>query len=307
MSETVVIANPAAAAGRVGRTRELLQAQITEALGPCRFVETERAGHATTLARDAAEKGVSRVLSLGGDGTHHEVVNGLMEHRNGPRVAFGVLPAGTGGDLRRTLGVMTLEDALKAIKDRPVRSVDVGHARFTDDAGEEQSRWFVNLASCGMSGLVDRIVNTSSKRLGGAASFYLGTLRAMAQYRPARVSIKADGRDLGVHTISLVVVGNGQYAGGGMRFCPEAQIDDGVFDLVVVPDAGVVRSVMRTPKLYDGTIAKIPGVVTARVREVTIEMIERTAWLDLDGEAPGKGPVTFRAHAGRLRLAGAPT
>ena len=107
-------------------------------------------------------------------------------------------------------------------------------------------------------------------------------------------------------TARLVVVDLDDPARGPLKKSLLVRAGQRLFARRPVPDAGVVRSVMRTPRLYDGTIAKVPGVVTARVREVTIEMIERTAWLDLDGEAPGKGPVTFRVYAGRLRLAGAP-
>lgn len=306
MSDTVIIANPAAAAGRVGREKQALHARIEAVLGPCRFVETRESRHAIDLAREAVASGATRVLSLGGDGTHHEVVNGILSDARGEAVIFGILPAGTGGDLRRTLGVMTFEAALEALKNRPPRKVDVGVAEFTDANGIAVTERFVNLASCGMSGLVDRLVNASSKRLGGTVSFLAGTLRAIAQYKPARVRITADGRDLGEHEISLVVVGNGRYAGGGMHFCPDARIDDGVLDLVVVPHAGPVRSALRVPHLYKGTVAEVPGVVTAKVREVKIELLARDAWLDLDGESPGGAPVTFRIEASKLLLAGAP-
>ncbi len=306
MAGTVVIANPAAGAGRVGRSREGLRARVVAALGPCEWVETARPGHAVELAREAAATGASRVLSLGGDGTHHEVVNGLMGHVDGGRVAFGVLPAGTGGDLRRTLGAWTVDHALRAIRERPARHVDVGRADFTADGGGAAGAWFVNLASCGASGLVDRVVNASSKRLGGAASFYAGTLRAMMRYEPARVRVTADGRDLGEHRVSLVIAGNGRYAGGGMRLCPHARLDDGLLDLVIVPYAGRLGTLARTPHLYAGTLARIPGAVTARAREVAVEAVENAAWLDLDGESPGRAPVTFRAEPSRLLLAGAP-
>ncbi len=302
---TVVVVNPAAAAGRVGRDLPALRVAIEGRLGPCHFVSTTRAFDAAALARDAAAGGATRVLSLGGDGTHHEVVNGLMQHAGAP-VTFGVLPVGTGGDLRRTLGVSTLAEALEAIVSRPARLVDVGHATFLDDTGRERERWFVNLASCGMSGLVDRLVNGASKRLGGTLSFALGTLRALARYQPARVHIEADGRDLGEHDVALVVVGNGRYAGGGMHLCPEARLDDGALDLVVVPHAGLVRSLGRTPHLYRGTVASVPGVVALRAREVQVGCVRGTAWLDLDGESPGRAPVTFRALSARLLLAGAP-
>ncbi len=304
--DTVVIANPAAAAGRVGRARDALRGAIAEALGPCRYVETERPGHAVALAREAVTDGAARVLSLGGDGTHHEVVNGLMDHPDRGRVTFGVLPAGTGGDLRRTLGVWTLGDALRAIRERAARPMDVGRATYVADDGSDGARWFVNLASCGASGLVDRLVNASSKRLGGRAAFVAGTLRAMARYEPARVRVTADGRDLGEHEIATLVVGNGRYAGGGMCFCPAGRIDDGALDLLVIPHAGMARSLWRAPRLYRGTAGALPGAVTARVAEVTVKALANTAYLDLDGESPGRATATFRVHPGALRLAGAP-
>lgn len=306
MSRTVVIANPAAGAGRVGRERDAVRRAVDEALGPCEHVETTRAGEAVSLARAAVEDGAGRVLSLGGDGTHHEVVNGLMGHPDGAGVAFGVLPAGTGSDLRRTLGVATLGDALRALRERQTRAVDVGRAEYVCDDGSPGARWFVNLASCGITGLVDRLVNASGKRLGGTLSFAVGTVRGMLRYDPARVRVTADGRDLGAHDVSFVLVGNGRYGGGGMHFCPDARLDDGALDLVVMPHLGFARSAVHAHHLYRGTVGRAPGALVARVTEVRVEPIEHTAWLDLDGESPGRAPVTFRVHPGRLRLAGAP-
>lgn len=304
--KTTVVVNPAAAAGRVGRELPEYRKQIEQALGKCHFASTTFAGEATVLARAAVDAGADRVLSLGGDGTHHEIVNGLLSHSRAADVVFGVLPAGTGGDFRRTVGVWTLAEALGAIGERPVRAVDVGHASFVDDDGNPRERWFLNLASCGMSGLVDRRVNASSKRFGGTVSFFVGTLRAMATYEPVLARIEADGRDLGEHRISVCVVGNGQYAGGGMHFCPKASLTDGKLDLVVLPHAGVLRSLARTPHLYRGTLATIEGVIVEKVSSVRLSPLEGTGWLDLDGESPGRAPVTFRVEPRRLLLAGAP-
>ena len=120
------------------------------------------------------------------------------------------------------------------------------------------------------------------------------------------VRVIADGRDLGEHALATLVVGNGRYAGGGMLFCPDARLDDGALDLVVISHAGLVRAAMRTPNLYRGTLAALPGVITARVSEVTVEALAHTAYFDLDGESPGRATATFRMHPGALRLAGAP-
>ena len=144
-------------------------------------------------------------------------------------------------------------------------------------------------------------------RLGGGVAFAVGTVQAMLRYDPARVRVTADGRDLGAHAISFLVVGNGRYAGGGMHFCPDALLDDGALDLVVMPHLGLGHALANAHHLYRGTHGRVPGALIAKVAEVTVEVIANTAWLDLDGEAPGRAPVTFRVRPGRLRLAGAPT
>lgn len=304
---TVVIANPAAAAGAVRRRRDALRAQVTAALGPVEYVETIGPGDASARAREALDAGATRVLSLGGDGTHHEVLHGLMSHPDAARACLGVLPVGTGGDFRRTLGVTDVDDALRAIRERPEVTIDVGHAAYTDDAGMSAARWFLNLASCGIGGLVDRMVNASHKRYGAVGTFLTAGLRALARYAPPVVRVRVDGRDLGAHAISMVLAGNGRYAGGGMLLCPDASLTDGLLDVVVIAHAGALRSAMRMPHLYRGTVASVPGVVTARGVEVTVEIVEGEALLDLDGESPGRAPVTWRALPARLRLAGCAT
>jgi diacylglycerol kinase family enzyme len=278
---TVVVVNPSAAAGRVGKQRTRLRHAIETVIGPCRFVETVRQGHAPQLVHEAIESGATRLLSLGGDGTHHEVVNGIMAHPDGEGVTLGILPVGTGGDLKRTLGAHSLPDALRAVVEEPVRAVDVGHARFFDDHGHPTERWFINIASCGISGLVDRLVNSTSKRLG-------------------------DGRSLGQHEAMMVLVGNGCFAGGGMQFCPHAQLDDGLLDLLIVPAAPLLPSLLRTRHLYQGTLAAVDGVISARATQVTVRPLAEAAQLllDLDGESPGTAPVTFSNHPKKLKLAG---
>ena len=303
---TVILVNPSAAAGRVGKQRPKLRQTIETVIGPCRFLETTRPGHAPQLVHEAIESGATRLLSLGGDGTHHEVVNGIMAHPNGEGVTFGILPVGTGGDLKRTLGAHSLPDALRAVVEEPVRAVDVGHARVCDDHGHPTERWFINIASCGISGMVDRLVNSTSKRLGGKVSFFLGTVRALGRYRPTMVEVIADGRSLGPHEAMMVLVGNGCFAGGGMQFCPQAKLDDGLLDLLIVPAAPLLPSLLRTRHLYQGTVAAVDGVISARATSVTVRPLAETAQLllDLDGESPGTAPVTFSIHPKRLKLAG---
>lgn len=301
-ARTVVIANPAARGGGVARRWEALTGAVTQALGDVRFARTERPGHAGELAQRAVDGGATTVLSLGGDGTHHEVLQGLMR-AGSTEVALGVVPAGTGGDFRRSLRPTEFDAMLLALPTCEARAVDVGHAAYVTDAGEPAERWFLNVASCGMGGRIDRAVNASGKGL-GAMSFLLATVQALGTFVPPRVRLYADGEAMGERDVSLVAVCNGRYAGGGMYFAPDAALDDGWLDVVVIEHAPAWRSLPDVRHLYAGTLATSPRVTTRRAKELRVEVVHGEALLDLDGESPGRAPVTWRVVPGALRLLG---
>ncbi|MCK6544997.1 diacylglycerol kinase family lipid kinase [Myxococcota bacterium] len=294
--DTWLIANPAARGGALAAELDAIASKVRAVVGAVHVAKTEAPGDATTLAVDAVAAGATRVLSLGGDGTHNEVVEGLM--RAQPHGAsLGILPAGTGGDLRRSLRHGSIDALVAALPTLVPRRIDVGRATW----GDGVSRCFVNLASCGVSGLVDRRVNASSKRL-GAASFALATVRAIVAFRAPRVRVTIDGDELEPRTIDLVAACNGRYAGGGMCFAPSAELDDGLLDVVVIDHAPALRSLVDLPKLYRGRLAGVGRVTLRRAKVVTVEPLEGTAPLDLDGESPGDAPVQFRVEPGALAL-----
>ena len=305
-ARTVVIANPAAAGGRVGQRWEHLVEQVHRALGPVSLRRTERAGHGIELAAQAVAEGATDLLSMGGDGTHNEVINGIMTAGPAPgAVTLGVLPAGTGGDFRRVLAhAHSLEDALAHLATASAHTIDLGRCTYTGDDGRPGQRWFVNIASCGISGLVCRIANASSKRLGGKATFYLSTLRAMAAYRASPVRVVVDGRAVGEHRITSLQACNARFAGGGMMFAPDALLDDGLLDLVILEDPGLVRTLAMTGSIYEGTHVRLPHVHVHRGRRIEVEPLDaqRPAWVDIDGEAPGTAPTTFEIVPGAIRL-----
>lgn len=306
---TVLIANPAAAGGGVGRGWTALETRLRSALGPVEIQRTARPGHASELAAQAVRAGRREILSLGGDGTHNEVVGGIMAARPAPgEVTLGILPAGTGGDFRRLLqDSMSLEAALAALPGARVDPIDLGLCRYTADDGHPGERWFLNIASCGISGLVCRHVNASSKRLGGTLTFYLATLRALTGYRAAPVRVRLDGRDLGVHAITSLQACNGRFAGGGMMFAPQARLDDGLLDLVILRDPGLLRTVAMTGDIYKGTHLRHAHVEAHQGRHILVEPQDPDlpAWVDIDGEAPGRAPVEFELVPTPIRLRGA--
>ena len=307
---THIVVNPNAGGGRLRRAWTRHEGMLRELLGHgVEVVFTEAAGDGRAKARAAVEAGAECVLSVGGDGTHHEVVNGLLEiaGEGAQPMVFGALPGGTGGDFFRAWhGGRDLIAVARSFVDATPRPFDVGLVRYTTDSGEEEARHFVNMASCGLAGLVDRMANRSSKRLGGTVTFFVATARAVLGYTPCRVHITVDGEARGEFVVSSVCVGNSRFAGGGMMLAPRAEIDDGLLDVTVFEAKSKLHTLALAPRLYAGRYADHPGIHEFRGRHIVVEEIDGVAWLDVDGEAPGRGPVTFEVVPRALRLLNQP-
>lgn len=293
--KVALVVNPRSAAGKTaGRIAEL-EDLIRPHVDRLEILQTTAPGDGIRLAEEAAST-ADRVFAVGGDGTANEVVNGLMEaHR--PGVAFGVLPAGTGSDLVRTLGVPAdwREAAPRLLRAEP-KPTDVMEGTFRQPDGSDRRRWAINVIGLGMAGEVVRRVNEGSKALGGTLTFLGATLRTMAGWRSPRASLSwvdeagAPGSWQG--ELINVFVANGQYCGGGMWVGRGGAMNDGLLDLVVIPDQSLLSLVLRTPKLYDGLIREVHGVRSARVRELSaVPLGEGAVLADADGEQPGCLPV----------------
>jgi len=304
-NKTIVIANPMARHGFVGENWTELSATIREELGPVELQLTKSRGDGLRMGKEALARGVRTVISFGGDGTHSEVVDGIMQSELNEQVSLGILHAGTGGDFRRMIpGAEELASACSVIREKPSVPIDVGWVRYVGDDGHSESRFFLNITSMGMGGLVDRNVAASKSKSSGKAKYFKAVLRANMQYKPARVRLHVDGRDEGEHDISNICVCNGRWAGGGMMFAPEGRVADGMFDVILIRSASTLRGLPVMMGLYKGTHVRSPLVSTFRGQHVEVEMLANTAWMDIDGEAPGVGPAEFRIRERALRVIG---
>ncbi|HEX2045002.1 MAG TPA: diacylglycerol kinase family protein, partial [Gaiellaceae bacterium] len=227
-------------------------------------VFSERPGHVADLARRAAEDGASLVVAVGGDGTASEAASGLIAA--GRETALAVLPRGTGTDFVRTFGIPTeLDGALAVARSGSTRVIDAGRVDYRAWNGEEASGHFVNVASAGMSGAVAQRANASSKVLGGRVSFLWATLAVFARWRNTELDVEVDGeRRSGL--MEDVIVANCEYLAGGMRMCPGAQPDDGLFDVLLIGDVTKVDLVRTLPKIYRGTHLPHPKAEAFRAR-----------------------------------------
>ena len=304
-NNTLVIANPMARHGFVGDNWPALSAQIIEVLGPVDLQLTKSRGDGLRMGKQAIADGARTLISFGGDGTHSEVVDGIMESGLNHEVTLGILHAGTGGDFRRMIpGTEALETGCAVIRDAPAVPIDIGWVQYQHDEGHREGRFFLNITSMGMGGLVDRFVGASKSTSSGKAKYFKAVLRAQMKYKPARIGLRIDGRDEGEHEISNICVCNGRWAGGGMMFAPEARLADGMFDIVLIRATSTLRGLPVMAGLYKGTHIRSPIVSTYRGRHVQVDMLANTAWMDIDGEAPGIGPADFRIHDHALRVIG---
>ena len=304
----VVIVNPNSAGGQTRRRWPRYEATLREAFGDVRPLFTERPGHATELARRALEGGAGLVVSMGGDGTMNEVMNGFFDGERPvrPEAALAILPAGTGGDFPKTTGTpRVFDDAARAIAANRgrARTIAVGRLRFLDSDGKPALHHFVNITSFGIGGLVDRFVNQSSKAFGSKGSFFVASIRASLAYKNARVRMTLDDGAPVERTVYSVAVANGRFFGGGMKMAPDAELDDGLFDVVTIGDVGIGTMLLHTSKIYAGTHVKLPFVTATRARRVHAESTAgEEVLLDVDGEQPGRLPATFEIVPRALRV-----
>jgi len=321
----LVIANPSAGRGRTGRDLAHLMSALRDALGELDVVTTAGAHQATELAAAAAGERRPLVISLGGDGTLHEVVNGLMQARaahgavRGEPAALpslGVIATGTGGDFGRALGIAPrIEDYLAAVAGGHERALDVGVARFTGAAGEPLERYWINVLSAGVGGLVDRYAATAPAVLGGRIAYAQAALRGIVMCRRVRLRCRvtrpdgaADERLLDSHAVAIC---NGTTFGGGMHIAPMARPDDGLLEVIAFETRTRWRLVGRFLTVYAGTHTSEPGVHHFTCRALRLEALDPRARrpggglfpLDVDGEALGDVPleVSLIHHALRVR------
>lgn len=306
-----VCVNPASANGRTGERWNELATALRAAIGEFDVGMTSGPREAGELVRRAIRDGAETVVSVGGDGTHNEVVQGFFDPqlpdvplRAG--ITLGIVPTGTGGDLRRSLGLPREPLEAIALLGGPRRLADVGRLTYTTHAGHTAQAYFINICSFGMSGLVDKIVNESSKALGGKMSFLLGVGRASLQYKNQPVRVRLDDGVALARTVNNVAVANACYYGGGMRIAPNADFGDGLFDVVIVGDLSVLEMARGIRRIYDGTHVdgSNPKIEVHRARRVHAEpaLPGQVVLIDMDGEQPGRLPASFELLPGAVRI-----
>ncbi len=255
-------------------------------------------GELGDLARKAADDGAKLLVVVGGDGSVNEVANGIAGRED---VDVAVIPRGTGWDFARTYKIPhKLDGAVGVALTGRARTIDLGRATYRAWDGSEASTYFANVASAGMSGAIAQRANDTTKVLGGKISYLWATLAVFARWQNSELRVTVDDESR-VGQMHDVVVANGRTFGGGMIICPEAEPDDGLFDVLTIGDLTKGDLLVTLPKTYRGRHLPHPKAELLRGAVVTIDA-DAPLPVELDGEQPGTTPVRFEIVPGALRV-----
>ena len=301
---TLIVINPASAGGRTERRWPDIESQLRGRGIAFELHRTTEPQQATAAVRMAIADGFRRIVSVGGDGTLNEVVNGCFGADRPEPLAedlvLGLIPSGSGGDFRRTAGIPDVAAGVAALASGRTRPLDVGRIELPARPAPIR-RHFLNIADWGVGAEVVTRVNRNPHKGGGArgSAIFLGiSLQELMTFGARRVRFCLDGVEY-VRDVSNLVIANGRYFGGGMRVAPSAQLDDGLLDVIVVPQLSKLRTLMSIPRIYRGTHLELEGMEQHRAAVVEIHPEDPGMRFEAEGEPLGEGParVTCLRHA----------
>ncbi|BBF86586.1 transcription regulator [Aquitalea magnusonii] len=262
---------------------------------------TTSAVSAEDMALQAVAQGCDYLIAVGGDGTIHEVINGVMraDAAARERVAVGALPFGTGNDFVRSLGVNdSLEQLEQLIASQRVRRIDLGRLSLRGEAGERVI-WFGNIASLGISSAIVEQVRRLPGWLPASVAFYLSILLTLLRYRPRRMQLTLEGGEVISGDFLSLCVANGRYFGSGLGIAPMARLDDGLLEVVMIKRGGGLDFLRHLPSLR-----KAQPVLDERVRYLSVRSLRiegQACPLEVDGELAGYAPVHIEVLPQALR------
>jgi YegS/Rv2252/BmrU family lipid kinase len=304
--KTIVIVNPQAGNGRTEKIWPNIESALEKSIGSFEVLQTTCRGDATDLSRKILKEDAARIVAVGGDGHLNEVLNGFIENdlpvNAEARLSF--VMTGTGCDFQRSLGISgKWQNAVAELKDAKVRKIDVGKVTYTAADKTQKIRYFDNIASFGLSGAVDHCLEHSRLRdyLGGSPLFLWATIKTVFAHPNQGIRFRIDDGPEEEICSRLGLLANGRYFGGAMHAAPEAELDDGLLDLLMLKEISVAKFLWHLPKIYKGTHLKIPEIFFQKVRKFTAESSEQVI-LDIDGESPGYLAATFEVLPKILNL-----
>lgn len=295
----LVVVNPMASIGKCGKDwPEIKNILISEGIDFDEVI-TEHHQHAIDLVRDnITEKGYQKIVSVGGDGTNNEVINGIFTQQrfSSDQITMGIIPVGTGNDWRRTFGFnIDYQENVRIIKNSHLFQHDIGKVVYYND-GDPKVRYFLNGAGTGLDEMVCGKTNIlKSKGKGGAIRYMISTAFCLFNFKCVHIQLEIDDQLVFDDEILSLSVGNGRFNGGGMMMMPQAVPNDGLFDITVIKKVGMLKFAASISNLYDGSfVDKLKEVTTFQGKKIRIVSIpSHKLLLETEGETLTNSPFDF--------------
>jgi YegS/Rv2252/BmrU family lipid kinase len=295
----LVVVNPMASVGKSGKDWPLIKQTLINEGIEFDDVMTEYPRHAIEIVRNAiVEKGYRKFISVGGDGTNNEVINGIFTQDAVPttEITMATMPIGTGNDWRRTFDIPLEYDVVaKIIKAGHTFSHDIGKLTYYND-GDPKIRYFLNAAGTGLDQMVCNSTNMMKQQgKGGTIRYLISVVKCLLTYKVTHIQIEIDNQIVFDDQILSVSVGNCRFNGGGMMMMPNAIPDDGQLDVTVIRKVSIFKFAANVKAIYDGTfIKKLKEVQTYRGKHIKIVSIPPHSLLvETEGEDLNNSPFDF--------------
>ncbi len=304
-SFTQIIINPSAGSGRAKKIAETLPQEAGEIIsGEIDIKYTEEKNHATNIAREAIINGAEKIIAVGGDGTINEVVNGFFENGRqlNPLCELGIVSCGTGRGFANSLRLPAETDLQISILGKPgFRIIDIARVSYVDFHGERAERYFVNECQTGIGSRVASKVGSGHKVFGGKLAFGVTAAIQAVLIKPFKLKIEFDGKPGQEFRLIGLVAGNGTECAGGMKLTPDARLDDGQFDVLLIHSMSVIKRLINLTKVYSGTHILSPYFSVRRCKKIKITSSESVS-LEADGEMLGSSPFEMEIVPAAIRV-----
>ncbi len=303
---TLFVVNPRSAGGRTLKRWKNTEAILeNERFGGYHAAYTSKVAEATEITRKALKEGYQHIIAVGGDGTINEVLNGFYE--NGHKIAessyFSFLSTGTGSDFQRMFPDHDFTGAVLSIIGRErIIHCDTVRATYSSWAKTRECRYYINTADLGIGAETCMRVNQNSKHLGGFLTFLSAAIRTLFAHQNFQAEVLVDGITVFSGLTPEIVAANGRFFGGGIMIAPEAEIADGLLDVVIIEDISKGKFLRTMPAAYRGDHIRQSCVKTYQGQQVDITCSEAVP-LETDGENPGTSNTSFEILPGDLLLA----
>lgn len=290
-SETVFIVNPVSDGGRTEKKWKKTHPLIQQFFPESTSLLTSSKGDAFSFTRKCLEnENVKKIIAVGGDGTNNEIINGFFEEKKILRddCSFGILPMGTGSDFARTINMPNQERlSLQILREGKKILCDIGHVKFLK-YGQEEEIYFLNAFSFGITGISAKLINKKGFKKNKFTYFTKG-LESLFQYKPQNIELYSKSEKLFQGPVILVAVANGRYFAAGMKLAPDANLQNGLLDIILVKNQSKTSLLKKFFSIYNGSHIDGDKVKLIRREEVKATSNE-VVFTECDGEESSQLP-----------------